>query len=214
MKNFIDLVLFGMQGSGKGTQGKFLAKKFHVSLFETGAELRKLAKEKSALGGKIKTLIEKGHLVPNEVVMEMIENFLQKNPQGQGVIFDGIPRKKEQAESFNTLMKKLHRNFLGIFIEISEKEAMKRLGGRRICEQCHTVYPAWYKKTQCEKCEGKLITRTDDTMKSIKNRIEAYKKETLPVIDEYYAQGKLIKINGEQSIEGVQKEISLKLDER
>lgn len=199
----MDLVLFGIQGSGKGTLGKFLAQEYGLEVFETGSELRKLSSENSALGQKVKSIVEAGHLVPNEVVMDIIENFMAHLPAGKNVLFDGIPRKMEQAQTFEALMKKLGRDFMGLFLEISEELAMKRLTTRRICKVCKTVYPAVYTKTTCEKCGGELGTRSDDNPESIKTRLKAYFDETLPVIEHYKKEQKMITINGEQSIEEV-----------
>lgn len=199
----MDLVFFGMQGSGKGTQGKLIAERHGLQVFETGAELRKLASEDSELGQKVKEIIEAGHLVPNEVVMEIIENFANTIPEGKSVLFDGIPRKMEQAETFNTLMGKLGREFMGVLIKISEEVALKRLTTRRICGECKAVYPAKYDQDSCEKCGGELVTRADDNVDSIKTRLEAYSGETLPVIQKYMEEGKMLEIDGEGTIEEV-----------
>jgi len=142
----MDIVLFGIQGSGKGTQGKIIADKYQMRIFETGAELRRLAKEDSSLGKKVKNLIEAGQLVPNEIVMEIIENFSKDFNKNEKVLFDGIPRKMEQAQSFDKLMKELNREFVCILMDISEKEAYRRLTTRRICEECKSVYPSTYEK--------------------------------------------------------------------
>lgn len=199
----MDIVLFGIQGSGKGTLGKFLAEQYGLEVFETGSELRKLSSENSALGQKVKSIVEAGHLVPNEVVMDIIENFMAQLPAGKNVLFDGIPRKMEQAQTFEALMEKLGRNFMGLFLEISEELAMKRLTTRRICKVCKTVYPAVYTQPTCEKCGGELGTRSDDNPESIKTRLQAYFDETLPVIEHYKKEGKMITVNGEPSIEEV-----------
>lgn len=200
----IDLVLFGRQGSGKGTLGKALVERYGLIPFVTGDELRKLAKNPSPLGQKIKSIIEAGHLVPNEVVMEIIEHFMAELPEKTSVLFDGIPRKLEQAETFNALMQKLGRDFTGVLLEISKDTAWKRLGTRRICEQCKAVYPADYKKNTCEACGGKLVTRSDDTHReSIRNRLSAYEQETVPVIQQYQSSGKMIVLDGEPPIETV-----------
>ncbi len=209
----MDLLLFGRQGSGKGTQGKYVAERYGLVPFVTGDELRKLAKEDSDLGKKVKSIIEEGHLVPNEVVMEIIENFMQNIPEGKSVLFDGIPRKMEQAETFNALMKKLGRDFMSVLIEISEDIAIKRLASRRICDGCKAVYPASYESYTCESCDGDLVTRTDDSnMDSIRNRLDAYENETVPVIDLYKSQDKILTINGEMTIDEVNEEAFKKLD--
>lgn len=204
----MDIVLFGIQGSGKGTIGKASAQKYGYSYFETGAELRRLSSEDSELGKKVKEIIEAGHLVPNEVVMEIIEDFINNLEEGKDVIFDGIPRKQEQADTFNALMTSRNRTFKGILVAVSEEVALKRLTTRRICKNCKTVYPADYNQANCEKCEGELITRSDDTPDSIKTRIEAYNNETIPVIEKYRAEDKIIEMNGEVSIPEAQAKFS------
>lgn len=208
----MDIILFGIQGSGKGTQGKILAEKYSLEIFETGAELRKLSSENSELAKKVKKIIEDGHLVPNEVVMEIVENFLNHLEPGKNVLFDGIPRKKEQQESLEKLLKKHERKFIGVYLTLTEEGAMKRLTSRRICEKCKSVYSADYSKNSCEKCGGKLITRSDDNPESIRNRFKAYNEETMPVIEDYKKRGILIEVNGAQPIESVARELFQKLD--
>lgn len=209
----MDLILFGRQGSGKGTQGKYFSERYHLVPFVTGDELRKLASADSALGRKVKSIIEAGHLVSNEVVMEIIEHFMAHLPEGKRVLFDGIPRKMEQAKTFDALMKRLGRDFSGVLLNISEKTAIHRLTTRRICEQCKTIYPGYYDKKTCEACGGSLTTRNDDSnMESIRNRLEAYKNETVPVIEHYDQQNKIIELDGEESIDDVNEEAFPKLD--
>ncbi len=204
----MDLIFFGMQGSGKGTLGKAVAKRYGFQVFETGAELRKLAKEDSELGKKIKSIIEAGHLVSNEVVMEIVENFMKNLEKGINVIFDGIPRKVEQANTLNALLDKYDRSYRGVILEITEETALRRLTTRRMCKKCKHIYAADYHEDTCdmtmengEKCEGELYTRSDDNADAIKTRLEAFSKETVPAI-ELYAD-KMIKINGEPTIDEV-----------
>ena len=203
----MDVVLFGIQGSGKGTLGKAVALKYDLVIFETGGELRKLSSQDSELAQKVKKIIEAGHLVPNDVVMEIVENFLKNIPAGKNALFDGIPRKMEQAESFDALMKKHNRTMLGVLIDVPEAVVMKRLLARKICEKCKTVFPANYTKDACEKCDGKLVTRSDDNPESIKTRIKAYHDETTPVLDHYKNMGKMLTMNGDMNIEDAEKEI-------
>ncbi|OGJ47981.1 hypothetical protein A2344_04345 [Candidatus Peregrinibacteria bacterium RIFOXYB12_FULL_41_12] len=208
----MDIVLFGMQGSGKGTQGKIFAERHGIQVFETGAELRKLASADSELGKKIKSIIEAGHLVSNEIVMEIIENFAKTIKLGTNVLFDGIPRKMEQAETFDALMKKLGRDFIGVLIEISEETAMKRLTTRRICGKCKEVYPAQYTKNECEKCGSELVTRKDDNAEAINTRLKAFQQETMPVIKKYQSENKMISVNGDQSIQDVDRDLEKALE--
>lgn len=210
----MDLILFGRQGSGKGTQSQIIAQRCGLHIFEAGAQLRRLAKEESELGHKVKSIIESGNLVPTEVVMEIIHDFIQNLPEGQAVLFDGIPRSMDQMEQLDELMQKEGRDFKGVLINISEEEALKRLTTRRICTQCKAVYPAFYTKEECEKCGGELQTRKDDTPDAIRVRLDTYTEKTLPVIQAYQSQNKLVDINGEQSIEDVTKDVldALKAD--
>lgn len=197
----MDFIFFGMQGAGKGTVGKKVAEKFNLKVFETGAELRRLAQDPSDLGKKVKEIIEAGHLVSNEVVMEIVENFMKTLAPGENVLFDGIPRKIDQANSLNEVLKKHNRVYKAVILEISEETALRRLSTRKICSKCKEVYPATYTKDTCEKCGSALTTRSDDVPEAIKTRIEAFKKETTPAIEIY--KDVLIKINGEPTIEEV-----------
>lgn len=200
----MDLIFFGMQGAGKGTIGKTIAEKFNLKIFETGGALRTLAQEDSPLGHKIKGIIEAGHLVPNEVVMEIVEDFLNRLPPNTNVLFDGIPRKIEQANSLNSLLEKHNRTYKCVLIDISEETAMKRLTTRRICEKCKKVFIADYTATTCDACGGNLVTRADDNPEAIRTRLQAFKNETLPAIELY--GDKLIKIDGEPAVAEVSTE--------
>lgn len=198
-----------MQGSGKGTLGKEVAKKYGMQVFETGEELRKLSQKDSKLGKRVKSIIEAGRLVPNEVVMEIVEDFMNKLKPGTSILFDGIPRKIEQAKSLNLLLNKHGREYKAVLLKISEKTALKRLTTRRICKTCKVVYPADYKKEKCA-CGGELITRADDNSKAIKTRLEAFSRETIPTIEIY--NDRLITIDGEPPIEKVQLLADVALD--
>ncbi|OGJ43014.1 hypothetical protein A3J23_04390 [Candidatus Peregrinibacteria bacterium RIFCSPLOWO2_02_FULL_48_14] len=203
----MDLVLFGMQGSGKGTQSKFIAERCGLTIFETGAQLRRLADEDSDLGRKVKSILNAGNLVPSEVVMEIIADFLHHLPEGASALFDGIPRSDDQQKLFDKLMAGENRDFMGLLIELSEKEALKRLTTRRICSKCKSVFPSFYTKATCENCGGELTTRHDDTPDAIRTRLDTFLQKTLPVINAYKARGKMLTVNGEQGIEGVTKDI-------
>ncbi|MBI2453845.1 nucleoside monophosphate kinase [Candidatus Peregrinibacteria bacterium] len=201
----MDYVLFGIQGSGKGTQGKFLAEKLPAAYFETGGELRRLAQEKSPLGQKVKNIIETGHLVPTETVMEIVENFTNRNLK-KAIIFDGIPRNADQNRLFVKLLERLRRPHTGIYFELSREEAQRRLLTRRICAGCKSVYPALYpKEKSCETCGGHLETRRDDNPESIRTRLDIFYQETVPIIEEWKNAGKMISIDASPTIEEVTK---------
>lgn len=199
----MDFALFGIQGSGKGTQSKFLAERYNLQVFETGAQLRSLAQENSELGKKVKEIVEAGRLVPTEIVMEIIENFIARAAESRNIIFDGIPRSAEQADQFEKLMKKHNRDFVGIYFNLPRKEAIKRLATRRICLKCKMVYPSMYQNSTCSACGGKLITRTDDNPSSIENRINAFYAETVPIIEKYAKQNLVMEIDAKPPIEKV-----------
>lgn len=204
----MDYILFGIQGSGKGTQGKILAEKISAAYFETGGELRRLAREDSPLGKKVKSIIEAGHLVSRKVVMEIVENFVKNSASPSSpIIFDGIPRNKQQSETFEALLQKLGRQYAGLYFELSRAEAENRLLARRICAKCKAVYPASYKNDKCEKCNGQLAIRADDNADSIRTRLDIFYKETLPVIESWKSRGKIITINASPSIEEITKEL-------
>ncbi len=198
----MDLIFFGMQGAGKGTLGKEVAKKYGMQVFETGGELRRLAQEDSELGRKIKSIIEAGHLVSNEVVMEIVENFMNNLPKETAVLFDGIPRKTEQAKLLNEVLKKHNRTYKAISIDINKEIALARLTTRRVCKDCKAVYPVSHDKPNCE-CGGELVTRADDNPEAIQQRLDVFEQETVPAIEMY--SDRLIRVNGEPSIEEVQK---------
>lgn len=196
----MDIILFGIQGSGKGTLGKAVAAQFDFHYFETGGELRTLSKEDSELGRKIKEIIEAGHLVPNEVVMEIIEDFLSRHGDGKPIVIDGVPRFMEQSQTLEALLDKNNREYVAVLVDIPEDMALHRLTTRRICSKCKEVYPADYGKDACEKCGGELITRSDDTPDSIKTRIDAFNNETKPVIEHFREIDKLIVMDGKPPI--------------
>ncbi|MBI5414342.1 nucleoside monophosphate kinase [Candidatus Peregrinibacteria bacterium] len=181
-----DLILFGMQGSGKGTQGKLLAEKYGYQIFETGAELRKLTEENSELGRKVKDIVQRGDLVPNEIVMEIGDHFLNNTDLSRPVLFDGIPRSLPQKATLDALLEKHERKILGIFLEVDEEEATKRL---------------------------LLRARSDDNEAAIRRRIENYRKETLPVIEKYESAGILFRTNGLQEVTTVFSEVSEIIEE-
>ncbi len=171
------LVLIGIQGSGKSTQGNLLSKQLNLPYLSTGHIFRQLAKEKTTLGKYIKVVINSGLLVPDEKTIEIVNSYLKRPEYKKGYILDGFPRTLNQAKKFINNIDKV------IYLEIPEKEAIYRLV---------------YRNSEI---------REDETIPAIKKRIEQFKKFTLPVLDFYREQKKLIEIDGTQSIEAVNQEI-------
>jgi adenylate kinase len=182
----MNFVLFGIQGSGKGTQAKIIAEKYKLKIFETGEALRNLAHEDSELGHKVKTLVESGNLVSANIIVEIIENFLSKLPENQDILFDGFPRNLEQEKLFDEMMKKHHRDFMAINLNLPQEETVKRLLARG---------------------------RHDDVPEIITKRIRIFFQDTTPIIDHYRAQSKVVDINGFQTIDNVSIEIFSKIDQ-
>jgi adenylate kinase len=130
----MDIILFGMQGSGKGTQGTKLAEKYGLKFFEMGGELRKMIESGTPLGQKVKEIVEAGNLVDDDTVMEVVGSFIDEVGSDAAVLFDGIPRTVAQSEKLLDLLSKNNRDAFAVLIKISKEEAIKRLTQRRICE--------------------------------------------------------------------------------
>lgn len=204
--------MLGMQGAGKGTHGDMLISEFGCMKLETGALLRKISKEDTELGKRVHETIRQGQLIDDDTIISMIAEFLEQNHDTSCIVFDGFPRTKKQYEKLRDLMKELHRPYVGIFIDITHDEALKRLSMRKICDQCRRSYAADYDQNICKYCGGNLTRREDDqNQEAIEHRIGIYTRETIPVIEMLTQDEKLIRINGQQSIEGVYNDIKQSL---
>lgn len=214
-KNPLTLIILGKAGSGKGTQTKLIVNKFGLENFGSGDALRKRRKIKDFTGKKLIEVMERGELVPSFVISKLwidkLERF-KKKANFKGLVSDGSPRKIVEAELFDEAVKWYgwDKNAKTILIDISRRESFKRLTKRRICVECKRLVPwvgEFKKLKKCDKCGGRLITRTDDKPAAIKKRLEEYKDEVTLVLNHYKKQGRLIRINGEQSIKDVFKDI-------
>ncbi len=177
----MDLVLFGIQGSGKGTQAKRLAKEFNYDIFEAGGELRKIAASGSELGKTVKSFIDAGHLVPHEIIMQVVKEAILTRPKSQKILFDGIPRDLDQMCDFDRVMSEVGRDFHCIHILLTPEEGMKRILGRA-------------------KEEG----RADDANTEIvERRMKTFTEKTMPVIEKYKKAGKVMEIEGMKGVDEV-----------
>lgn len=217
MRHFKPLVIIilGRPGSGKGTQAKLLVKKFDLEYFGGGDALRKRQKVNDFTGKKLTKVMRRGELAPSFVVSKLwidaLEKFKQKE-KFKGFVSDGVPRKTIQAELLDEGLTwyEWEKRKKVILIDISKKESLKRLTKRRICKYCKRLIPyigEFKKLKKCDKCGGPLFIRRDDTPTAIKKRLEEFKKEVVLVLNNYKKQGKLITINGEQTIENVFKDV-------
>ena len=203
----MNLIFIGIQGSGKGTQAKEVAKQLNLSHISTGDLLRE---QKGKLKEEIDSIINKGKLVSDELIIKLLKEKIKKENNKEGIILDGFPRTIEQAKK---LKKEINIDKV-IEIKISNKESIKRLINRRTCEDCGEGYnlitqPKPQNPEVCDKCAGKLVQRKDDNLETIKQRIETYHIQTKPIL-EYY-RDKLVKINGKKKIEKITKKIIKKI---
>ena len=184
------LILLGAAGSGKGTMAKKIAADFNVPQISTGDMFREIAKKGGELGEKVKSLMESGALVPNEITFEVLKQRLKQKDCKKGFILDGFPRSLTQAE----MLQKLTDIDAVISIELPFKQLEQRLVSRRICPKCGDIDNASYQgyTGNCRKCGTKLFQRDDDKPEAIKARLEVYKKDVTPLIDFYGGQTKLM----------------------
>lgn len=192
MKN---IILLGAPGAGKGTQAAMIAEEFKVPHISTGDILRRNMKEGTPLGLKAKAFVESGGLVPDEVVIGLVEDRLSQEDCKNGYILDGFPRTIAQAEALD----KVARIDLAINIDVPFETIIDRLGGRRVCVCGETYHVSMLNgETTCKRCGKELFIRDDDKPETVKNRLRVYSDQTQPLIDYYRSQNKVvdIKANG------------------
>lgn len=198
----MNLVLLGPPGSGKGTLAKRLSSELNIPHISTGDILREEAKLGTPLGKRVKLFMEKGELVPDKVILEVMKERLRKPDCQKGFLLDGFPRTMPQAQGLDDTLKESTRSIdLVLKFEVSEDSVLKRLGGRLICSGCGADFNIYTKPPRqdlvCDFCGSKLYQRPDDAKEVILNRLKVYKQETLPVEEYYNKQGKLRDVNGE-----------------
>ncbi len=207
------IILLGAPGSGKGTQARVLVEKFSVPHISTGELLRAEMASGSALGKKISDGMDSGEFVPNEVVMEMIENRLRQSDTRRGFILDGFPRNIPQAQALDSTLALMGRSLqLALYISVEHDQIVRRLTGRLTCASCGAVYNQHFSKPKkrgiCDNCESdQLERRPDDSKKIIASRVATFQKETEPLIAYYRAQHKLRTVNGEEKIATISEKI-------
>ena len=193
----MNLVLLGAPGVGKGTQAKLIMKKYAIPQISTGDILREAVRERSPLGLKAQEYMNKGLLVPDEVVIGIIEERLKSQDCKKGFILDGFPRTIPQAESLDEVMRRLSIDLdFVVNFELKEDILIKRLSGRRICEGCGTMYNVYFNPPRedavCDVCGKKLFQRKDDHLETIKERLKVYRAQTMPLIGYYQTKNKLV----------------------
>ena len=195
------IVLLGAPGSGKGTMAQKLTTQLSIPQISTGDIFRQNLKEETPLGLQIKDIMAKGMLVPDEITIEIVKDRLAKPDCANGYILDGFPRSIVQAEAldgFQTID-------CAINLEVDNEAIVKRLSGRRFCPDCNgTLHVSTLADEHiCPACNGNLIVREDDKEHTVRNRLDVYAKTTLPLVDYYANQGKLVTVDGNGSIDVV-----------
>lgn len=201
-----NIIIFGRSGSGKGTQARLLREKLDFEILDTGGLLREMSEENGKLGRKIKETLNQGYLVPDWVLFFVVVNFLRHFPSEKGLILEGSPRKLNEAEALDEIFEWIGRpRTLAILIDISSKEATRRLMNRRICSVCgEPVLPDREAPAAfCGRCGGKLVRRKDDEPAAIEERLEFFENEVAPVIGRYNEKGLLHRVNGAQFVGNV-----------
>lgn len=215
IKKNTNFIIIGPSGSGKSTQAEFIKKLYGQKHLVMGDLLREIENQETNLSREIKEKIQKGEWVSDEIVNQVIKDRISKEEKNQGLIIDGYPRTVSQAEYLEKIFANQRRNTpILININISEKSVVFRLLNRKVCDKCGKLYypPKSLSQTNCDKCDGRLVRREDDTEKIIKKRLSEFSKKAKNVIDYYRNNGKVIDINGESEISEVSKEIKEKLE--
>ena len=205
----MNVILLGAPGAGKGTQATKIVNKTGVPHISTGDIFRYNIKNQTPIGKVAKSYIDKGELVPDSVTVEIVKDRLSNDDCKKGYLLDGFPRNIYQAEELD----KFSNVEKVIDIEVDLSKLLKRITGRWVCSKCGESYHVDFLngKTTCDLCGGELIQRADDNEATVKQRLDVYEKQTAPLVDYYEKAGKLIRIDGDKTIDEVFEEISSKL---
>ncbi len=202
------LVLLGAPGAGKGTQAKKLIEKFGIPQISTGDLLRAAVAAETELGVQAKSFMDQGELVPDSVVLGMVEERLNQDDCQQGYILDGFPRNTVQAEALDDMLQSLGMDLdMALSVDVPLEDLMKRLTGRRTCRECGQMYNIYFsppaEEGRCDKCGGELFQRDDDREETISKRLEVYNRQTAPLIDYYREKDILKSVNGTGGIDEI-----------
>lgn len=213
------IVLLGAPGAGKGTQAKQLIDKYGIPQISTGDILRKAIADGAPLGKQAKTYMDKGELVPDEVVIGLIEDRLKQDDCKKGFILDGFPRNTAQAEKLDGILSKLNMPLdSALSIDVLKDDLMKRLTGRRTCKSCQQMYNIYFsapkKEGVCDKCNGELFQRDDDKEETIKRRLDVYEAQTAPLIDYFKKKSILKSVMGVGTIDEIFKKVVAALEKK
>jgi adenylate kinase len=205
-------ILLGAPGAGKGTQADIIVKEMSLPHVASGDLFRHVLKNGTELGKQAESYMKAGNLIPDEITIKMILERIAQPDCKDGCVFDGFPRTLDQAKALDATLEKQGKSIdKAIYIEVPEGALLDRLTGRFVCRTCQTPY---HKKNSppkkegvCDKCSGELYQRADDKEETIKERLKVYFSQTMPLLDYYEKKGKLFRVNGNQHIDQVGKDI-------
>ncbi len=201
----MDVILLGAPGAGKGTQAKFLEERSGLVHISSGDLFRAALRQGTELGMLAKSYMDRGELVPDEVVILMIIERISQTDCERGVIFDGFPRTREQARALGEELRNHQRQIdYVLYMSVPDNVLLRRIAGRQTCKTCGTTYNIYYFPSKradvCDECNGKLYQRSDDSMETARHRLEVYFTQTKPLIQYYQEQGNLLEVDGQREI--------------
>ncbi len=200
----MNLILLGAPGAGKGTQAEILCERLNIPTISTGNMIREALKSGTEMGLKAKAFIEAGKLVPDEVVIGIVDERLRQDDCKNGFILDGFPRTIPQAEALDRMGVTIDRV---VDINVPDEVITRRVSGRRACLDCGNTYHIETKKPQvegvCDRCGSTLVQRKDDKPETVQERLQVYHEQTEPLRDYYNAAGKLLVVDGQQGIQEI-----------
>ena len=213
------VIMLGAPGAGKGTQADILSQDVGLPHIASGDLFRQALEKKTEVGILAKSYMDKGELVPDEITIKMILERIDQADCASGCLFDGFPRTLHQAKVLDEALREQGKSIdKAIYIEVPNEELVKRLSGRWLCRLCQTPYHIINSppKTpgKCDKCGGELYQRSDDNEETVRDRLNIFFVQTVPILDYYEKQNKLIRVNGNLGMQAVSKEIisALKAD--
>jgi len=208
----VRLILLGPPGAGKGTQGKFIQRQYEICQISTGEILRKAAEEQSPLGKKASQYLDKGKLVPDKVMVNLVTERLRREDCKRGFILDGFPRTVAQADSLEEMIREMGLKLDGVlYFRVPQGVVIQRLAGRRTCKRCGTLFHAAFNPPRrpnlCDRCGGELYQREDDREETVAARLRVYETQTAPLIDYYRRKGLVTEIDGDGSVEVIRNRV-------
>lgn len=208
----MNIVFLGPPGAGKGTQAKILIERYGIPQISTGDMLREHRAKGTELGKKAQEYMDKGQLVPDEIILGMVKERLSQADCEKGFILDGFPRTVAQAEALDKLLLDMGKKLdFALALIVPDDLLVERLTGRRTCKNCGMMYHIKYKPSKvegkCDFCGGELYQRPDDNEETVRNRLKVYHEQTAPLIEYYRNKGILREIDGSKSIEEITQQI-------